>query len=617
MKDFSEALRAVPEEPGVYLMRDRDNTIIYVGKAINLRRRVRSYFTPSSHGKTAKVLAMVEHVDHFDYIVVDNEVEALVLESNFIKEHRPKYNILLRDDKQYPYIEIPREKFPRLLKVRHAGQDGGMYFGPFPNAYAVNDTIRLLQRLYSIRTCRLDFDRGQTLPRPCLNYFIGQCDAPCVGRADEAAYMARMDQVSELLKGQDQPLRTMLKEKMHAAAEALDFEKAAGFRDDLKNLDALQERQKVSFTGGQDADVIALARGTSQLTVQVFFVRGGRMVDSENFRINGEFQDDAGDVMSSFLKQFYLESPYVPAEILVDTMPTDGEAIRAFLSSKRGRKVVLRVPQRGDKMAMLKKAQDNAEEQLMKDERRAETKERNKDRGIQQLEEIVGRTLHRVEAYDISNISGVQNVGSMVVYAREKKIPKEYRKFRIRTVDGPDEYASQREMLERRFDHGLCDQAEGKTETGFGVFPDVILMDGGKAQVHIAEEVLAARGLSIPVIGLVKDDKHTTRALLFKGEEIVPDARSPLYRYLYAIQEEVHRFAIQYHRKMRSKEMVQSELDEIAGIGPKKRTALLKAFGSVKKMRAATVEALRDVPGISQKNAEAIRAYFDRSTDNG
>lgn len=610
MKDFSEALKQVPESPGVYLMRDKNNVIIYVGKAINLRRRVRSYFTPSSHGKSPKVLAMVEHVDHFEYIVVDNEVEALVLESNFIKAHRPHYNIILRDDKQYPYICIPQERYPRLLKVRQTKSDGGEYFGPFPNAYAVNDTIRLLQRLFGIRSCRLDFDHGARLRRPCLNYDLGQCPAPCVGLADEKEYAEQMDRVRDILKGNDRAVREQWTGEMHAAAENLEYERAARFRDALNNLDALQEKQKVTLARGEDCDVIAMARGTTQVILQVFFVRGGKVVDRRTFRLQEEFQESAEVILSSFLKQFYLEATYIPAEIYMETEPEDGDAIAAFLGDRKGHRVHLHVPRRGDKKELLRTAQANAEEQLTKAMAREARKERNKDAGIHALEAVVQRDLDRVEAYDISNVSGVQNVGAMVVFQRERKQPKEYRKFKIRTVEGPDDYASQREMLERRFDHGLHDAEEGKTLTGFGVLPSVVLMDGGKGHVHVAEEVLRERHLDIPVVGMVKDDHHITRALFYREEEWEMDPRSPLYEYLYAVQEEVHRFAIEYHRRLRSTEMMTSALDAIPGIGRKRRTALLRAFGSVAAIKKADVAELQAVDGMTKASAEAVAHYF-------
>lgn len=610
MKDFSEELKRVPESPGVYLMRDAHNVIIYVGKAVSLRRRVRSYFTPSSHGKSPKVLAMVEHVDHFEYIVVDNEVEALVLESNFIKQHRPHYNILLRDDKQYPYICIPQERYPRLLKVRQVKSDGAKYFGPFPNAYAVNDTIRLFQRLFGLRTCRLDFDRGARLKRPCLNYDLGQCPAPCVGLANEEDYLEQVYQVEEVLKGNDRTIRTQWTQEMVAASEALDYERAARFRDALYNLDALQEKQKVTLARGKDADVIAMARSGAQVIMQVFFVRGGKVVDRRTFRIQEEYQEEEKAILASFLKQFYLDATYIPGELFLAVMPEEETAISAFLSERKGRAVQLRVPKRGDKLALLRTAQANAEEQLTKALAREERKERNKDAGIRALETIVGRELSRVEAYDISNVSGVQNVGAMVVFHRERKEPKEYRKFKIQSVEGSDDYASQREMLSRRFAHGLRDRAEGKTNTGFGVLPSVILMDGGKGHVHVAEDVLRTQNLDIPVVGMVKDDRHVTRALFYKEREWELDTRSPLYHFLYVVQEEVHRFAITYHRRLRTSAMTQSVLDDIVGIGKKRRTALLRAFGSIEKIKEASVEDLSAVEGMTRSSAQAVWDYF-------
>lgn len=612
MKDFTNQLKELPHKPGVYLMFNVDNEVIYVGKAIDLFRRVHSYFTPSQRGKSPKVVAMVEKVDRFEYIVVENEVEALVLESNFIKEHDPYYNILLRDDKQYPYIHIPKETFPRILKVRQVGEDGGDYFGPFPNAYAVNDIIRLLQRIFKIRTCRLDFDAGQRLKRPCLNYFIDQCPAPCVDKADEGKYMAAMDEVRNFLKGKDGEIRAYLQSEMQSAAEELNFERAARFRDDLFHLDDLQERQKVTFTRRKDADVVAFARGVHHITIQVFFVRDGKLVDREHFEMKEAFQEEGGEIISSFLKQFYLQATYIPSQVLVGTLPVDQRAIEEFLSDRRGARVSILVPQRGDKRALVEMAQKNAEEELVKLERRTHRKNRSKDRGIKQLEDLLGlEGLDRVEAYDISNISGVQNVGSMVVFRREKKDPKEYRKFKIKTVEGPDEYASQREMVSRRFDHGLKDRAEGRSQqTGFGAFPDLILMDGGLGQVHLVEEILKGRDLSIPVVGMVKDDKHVTRALIYQEKEYSLDLSSSLYKYLYAVQEEVHRFAINYHRKLRSKDMVKSVLDEIPGIGPVRRQALLREFGSVEKIKKASLESLTKIKGMDRQSGQNVYAYF-------
>lgn len=617
MKDFSESLKDLPESPGVYLMYDAQGTIIYVGKAVNLRRRVRSYFAPNPKDHTPKVRAMVSHVDHFEYIIVENEVEALVLESNFIKEHAPKYNIILRDDKQYPFIKLTREKFPRLLKVRKIEDDGASYFGPYPNAYAVNDIIRLLQRVYKIRSCSLDLDAGKTLSRPCLNYYIDQCPAPCVGIADEEEYLKNIREVRDFLNGKDGKIRAMLKEKMEKAAKGLHFERAAHFRDDLYSLDELKAKQTVTFTSGKDADFVAFARGTAEITAEVFFVRDGKVVDRVHFSMDTPYQEEPGEIVSSFLKQFYFESVYVPGEILVETEPSDKEAIEKYLSQRMERKVEIRVPLRGDKRDLLDIVRGNAQEALVQNERRRDRRERNKDKGIKALEELLGLSdLDRIEAYDISNISGVQNVGSMVVFSRERKNPKEYRKFKIRTVEGPDEYASQREMLSRRFDHGLKDRAEGRsTTTGFGAFPSLILMDGGKGQVHLAEEILEERDLSIPVAGLVKDDKHQTRALFYREKEYPLDPSTPLYKYLYVIQEEVHRFAISYHRKLRNKDMVRSELDEIKGIGKKRRLGLLRAFGTVEGVKKASAEELAQADSMNAAAARAVYNHFHNESE--
>lgn len=613
MKDFSEELRNIPHRPGVYLMMNAKKEIIYVGKAIDLNHRVRSYFQTSRSGKSAKVLAMVDHVDSFDYILVENEVEALILESNFIKEHMPKYNILLRDDKQYPLVFIPKEKFPRLLKVRKITKDEGNYFGPFPSAQALNEAIRLFQRLYMIRTCNLDFDKGQTLDRPCLNYFIGQCPAPCVGLADEALYMAQIEKVRNFFRGKDQSIQDYLQAEMLEASKALDFERAAKFRDALFYLEDLMQKQKISSATEQDADIIAMARGDLTMTVQVYFMRNGKIVDRDHYLIHEEFEEKLSDVLASFLKLYYLDKQDIPGEILVETMPSDQEAILKFLSQKRGGKVQLRVPQRGKKSDLLDGVKVNAKEFLQRQERKIFKRERNRDRGIHALETLLQlKDLYRLEAYDVSNISGVANVGSMVVFYREKMEKKEYRKFKIQSVETMDEYASQREMLERRFDHGLKDKALGKTKTGFGFLPDLILMDGGKGQVNVCLEVLKERNLEIPVLGLVKDDKHRTRAFIYQNEEYPLDIRSPLYRFLYKIQEEVHRFALHYHHKLRTKEMVHSQLDEIFGIGEKRKEALLKEFVSVERIAQASLEELSAVASMNKKSAQAVFDYFHR-----
>lgn len=615
MRDFSEELKKLPRKPGVYLMKDAHDNIIYVGKAISLRNRVKSYFQ-NDHRAAPKVRAMVEHIDHFDYIVVDNEVEALILESNFIKEHRPKYNILLRDDKQYPYIKVTNEKFPRLLKVRRVLDDGAKYFGPYPNALAVNDVIQLLRRVYKIRTCRLNFDKGQTRKRPCLNYFIHQCDAPCVGKADENLYMENIGKVEAFLGGQTGEIKNLLETRMKEAAKELKFEQAAKYRDDLYQTERLMEKQSVTFAKDSDADLIASYRKEDLACVQIFFLRGGKVVDREHFMFYNVQGEETPTVLANFMKQFYLYMAYVPPQILIEEMPEDAEVLERYLSDKKGTKVTLHVPQRGAKHDLLEKVRLNAREMFDKEERRLEKRERDKNAGIRQLEELLGMDgIDRIEAYDISNISGVQNVGSMVVFNRERRNPKEYRKFKIRTVEGPDEYASQREMLTRRFRRARKAEEKGETQSGFGALPDLIIMDGGKGQVNLAKEIVENFGYFIPVMGLVKDEKHRTRGIIYKNEEILLEERSALYRYLYRIQEEVHRFAIEYHRKLRGQEMLRSELDEIPGIGPGRKKALMQKFRTLSNIKAASVEELAECEMISKKLAETIRTFFDQKEE--
>lgn len=610
MNDIKEALKILPDAPGVYLMHDSKDEIIYVGKAISLRRRVRQYFD-NNPNKGAKVEAMVSHIAYFEYIIVDNEVEALILESNLIKENRPKYNILLRDDKQYPYIKITSEKFPRIQKVRRVLEDGARYFGPFPNAYAVNDIIDLLRRIYKIRTCNLDFDKGQTLERPCLNFYIDRCDAPCVGKADEAAYDETIDQIAGFLAGNDEPLKDLLTEKMLAASEQQKYEIAASYRDHLISLAAITEKQKVTKTDLLDRDMIAMARGEKNACVQVFFVRNGAIVDREHFIVQDDYHDPAAEVFGAFLKQFYAESTYIPKEILLDQVPDDLHALEALFKKIRGSKVQVTIPKRGEKRQALDLVRQNAEDQLVQYERKHLKRERSRSQAIQDLEAVLGQgTMRRVECYDISNISGAQSVGAMVVFEDGEKANKEYRKFRIKNVEGPDDYASLREVLIRRFERGLKERQAGRTQTGFGRFPTMIMMDGGKGQVSAAEAALQALYLEIPVCGLVKDDKHRTRGIYYRGEEHRLFSNSPAYRLVFRIQEEAHRFALSYHRSLRSKAMKESVLDEIPGIGPVRKKALLQHFKSIDAIRRAGLEEIKEVDSINHKTALSVYHHF-------
>lgn len=614
MFNIKEELTKLPKAPGVYLMKDKEGEVIYVGKAKVLYNRVRSYFRKDSQ-KNAKVRAMVERIESFEYIIVGNEVEALVLESNFIKEKRPKYNILLRDDKSYPYIGIMNEKFPRVMKVRKVDKGKGEYFGPYPNALAVNDTVELIHDLFKIRNCRIDFDKGQRLDRPCLNYFIDRCQGPCVGKADEALYMEDIDKIKTYLKGDTRALTTRLEADMKAYAKDLNFEMAAKYRDYLEQIEILGEKQRVSKAGKGDIDLISFYRGDRNVSIQVFFIRSGKTVDAENFIMRDDFKESAGLVMASFLKQFYLDSSYIPKEILIEEEPVDKEAIEAFLTEKRGSKVTLRKPLIGDKVDMLKMVRLNAKDALIKYEEKKQKRERKLPLGLEMLmEEIDLGKANRIEAYDISNISGVQSVGSMVVFTNGIKDSKEYRKFKIKTIEGPDDYGSMREVLTRRFNRYEREKSTDK-RTGFGALPDLIMMDGGKGQVGVCQEVLDGFGLDVKVIGLVKDDKHRTRGIIYNNEEIMVKVSSPIYKFIYQIQEEAHRFAITYHRKLRQKAQTNSVLDEIPGIGKVRRRALFKHFRSLNNIKKAQVEDLAQVEGISQALAEDIYGFFHKKED--
>lgn len=607
MKDFKYELSMLPDLPGVYLMKDKDEQIIYVGKAKNLKNRVRSYFQSDSN-KSLKVIKMVEKIDHFEYIIVETEAEALVLESNFIKEHRPHYNILLRDDKQYPYIMITQEKFPRIMKVRQVKNDKNIYFGPYPNAFAVNDIIDLLQSIFKIRTCNLNFDKGARLKRPCLNYYIGKCDAPCVGKADEAVYMDNVQSVIDFLKGKEDKLNSYLKNKMIEFSKELKFEKAAEYRDYLVSIQSLMERQKVTNVNANNIDIVAMYKKANFACIQIYFMRDGKIVDREHFIMDDSWNDNDNEIMTSFIKQFYLTTTYVPREILVDNIPDDLDLLEGLLKDKMERKVEIKKPLRGQKVDLLNLASANAKKMMEEFLQKRDERERKKNLGLKMLEKTLAITpIDRIEAYDISNTSGVNSVGSMVVYEEGQKAKKEYRKFKIRTVKGPDDYASMEEVLTRRFRRAI--QAETR-ESGFGRLPDLIIMDGGKGHVNIAEEVIKSFGLDIKVVGLAKDEKHRTRALVLDDKEIDLDRNSAVYRFLYGIQEEVHRFALDYHNKLRTSSITTSELSKIDGLGKKRIEALYKHFKSFKAIKEASIEELSRCPGINKKVAENIYRYF-------
>ena len=610
MFNINEELKKLPQKPGVYLMLNDVDEIIYVGKAINLRRRVHQYFD-KSHKGSLKVNAMVKNIKRFEYIVVDNEVESLVLESNLIKENRPRYNILLRDDKQYPYIKITNESFPRVLKVRKIGKDDGKYFGPYPNAYAVNDIIDLFHEVYRIRDCNLNFDKGQFLKRPCLNYFIDRCEGPCVHKASEEKYMNQIAEVEKFLKGKEESSLKNLEKSMKEASEDLNFELAAKIRDRIENISVILEKQKVSNIASLDMDLISLARGEGLICAQVFFMRNGKIIDREHFFIEDDFHEVDGEVMSSFMKQFYIDLTYVPKTILVDILPNEVEGLESFLSEKRGNKVEIRQPQRGEKVDLMKLVRRNAKEVLQGQIMRQFRRERNRSEALVELEEITEiEHIERIECYDISNTSGVQSVWSMVVFTDGVKDPKEYRKFKIKSVEGPDDCASHREVLTRRFKRGITEHQQGNLKTGFGKLPDMVLMDGGKGQVNIATGVLEELNLDIPVLGLVKDEFHKTRGLVYKNKEYPLKTNTNLYRFLYQIQEEAHRFALDYHKNLRQKSLKKSELDEIPNIGEVRKRELLKHFKTIRNIKKASVEDLLEVPKITKPVAQSVFNFF-------
>lgn len=617
MFNIEEELKKLPDEPGVYIMKDKTGEIIYVGKAISLKKRVRQYFQ-SPRNNPPKVNAMVSHIAEFEYIIVDNEVEALILEANLIKKHKPKYNILLRDDKQYPYIKVTtNEKFPRVIKTRSVLKDGAKYFGPYPNAYAVNDTIDIIRNLYPIRTCNINFDKNPKKTRPCLNYYIGRCLGPCLGNVDHDRYMEMIDEIIMFLSGKEDKLIEIIEEKMKKASQELDFESAAKYRDQMNSLKIILEKQKVVSTSSLiDQDVIGMARGVEDVCIQVFFIRSGKIVGREHFILSDNYNERRSEILSSFIKQFYLGTAYVPKEILVEEEIEDMDIISRWLSQKRGNKVIIRVPKRGEKSELMEMVRKNAMDMLKQDGDRLLTERQRNEETLEKFRDILGLdvTPYRIEAFDISNISGVNSVGSMVVFEHGKPKKSDYRRFRIKTVTAPDDYRSMEEVLRRRFTRGIKEreiEADSKLDLkGFSSFPDLIMIDGGKGQVNVAIDVLQDLNLDIPVCGLVKDDFHKTRGIIYNNKEINIEVDSSVFRLIYAIQEEAHRFAISYHRSLRSKDMFKSELDDIKGIGEKRKMALLRHFQSIDNIRKASVQELSEVEGMNKKAAEEVYNYF-------
>ena len=609
--DIQEELKKLPGRPGVYIMHDEKDHIIYVGKAISLKNRVRQYFQ-SSRNKGIKIEQMVTHIHRFEYIVTDSELEALVLECNLIKEHRPKYNTMLMDDKTYPFIKVTtNEAFPRVILSRRMLKDKARYFGPYTSAQAVRDTIDLIHKLYHVRSCNRNLPRDTGKERPCLNYYIRQCDAPCQGYISQEEYRKRIDEVIRFLNGNYDGILKELEEKMNAASEALEFEKAIEYRELLNSVKKVAQKQKITDSSGDDRDVLAVASEEEDAVVQVFFIRGGRLIGRDHFYLRISKGDSASEILDSFIKQYYAGTPYIPGELMLQEEVEDQELLETWLTAKREQKVILKIPKKGTKEKLVELAAENARLVLSKDKERLK---REEGRTIGAVKEIAGLLgiggINRMEAYDISNTNGFESVGSMVVYERGKPKRNDYRKFKIRGIKGADDYGSMREVLTRRFTHGLRERRENAELGKFTVFPDLILMDGGKGQVNVALQVLEELHLDIPVCGMVKDDHHRTRGLYYQNEEIPIDRSSEAFRLITRIQDEAHRFAIEYHRQLRGKGQVHSILDDIEGIGPARRKALMRHYLSLDAIREASVEELARIPSMNEKAAESVYKFL-------
>ena len=615
MFQIEEELKKLPARPGVYIMHDERDAIIYVGKAVSLRNRVRQYFQ-SSRNKGAKIEQMVTHIARFEYIVTDSELEALVLESNLIKEHRPKYNTMLKDDKNYPFIKVTvQEAYPRVLFARQMKKDKNRYFGPYTSGGAVKDVIELLRKLYQVRSCSRNLPRDCGKDRPCLYYHMKQCTGPCTGQVDQKQYRENIQKVIRFLNGDFQDTIDELTDKMMTASEEMRFEDAAGYRDLIQSIRKIGERQKITAYGEEDRDIIAAAMDESldlkeqDAVVQVFFMRSGRMIGRDHFYLRVARGDTRSQVLSSFLKQYYAGTPFIPREIMLHTDIEDREIIEEWLSSRRKQKVHIVIPKKGTKEKIVELAWENARMVLEKDRERIRREEGRTIGAVHEVEEWLGLTgLVRMEAFDISNISGFESVGSMVVYEKGKPKRSDYRKFRIRSVQGPNDYASMEEVLTRRFTH----ESNGEFDS-FARMPDLLLMDGGRGQVNIALGVLEKLGIEIPVCGMVKDDNHRTRGLYYNNVEIPIDTNSEGFRLITRIQDEAHRFAIEYHRSLRSKEQVHSVLDDIPGIGERRRKALMRRFRSIEAIRDASEEELAQTESMNAGSAKQVYDFFHRS----
>lgn len=612
MFDIQEELKKLPARPGVYIMHDEKDAIIYVGKAISLRNRVRQYFQ-TSRNKGAKIESMVTHIARFEYIVTDSELEALVLECNLIKEHRPKYNTMLKDDKSYPFIKVTvNEAFPRVLFARRMKKDKAKYFGPYTSAGAVKDVIELVQKLYHIRTCNRNLPRDIGKERPCLFYHIHQCHGPCQGKVSQDEYRSQIQGALKFLNGDSDDIFRELEEKMQLASEELRFEDAVEYRDLCNSIRKIKERQKITSYGEEDKDVVAMAMEETDAVVQVFFIREGKLIGRDHFYLKVAQGDSRAQVLSSFLKQFYAGTPFIPREVMLQDEIEDGAIIQEWLTQRRGQRVYLRVPKKGTKEKLVELAAENASMVLSKDKERIKREEGRTIGAVKEIESWIGlKGVQRIEAYDISNISGFESVGSMVVYEKGKPKRSDYRKFKIKWVQGPNDYASMEEVLTRRFTH-----ESDKEYDSFSLLPDLIMMDGGRGQVNVALKVLEKLNLQIPVCGMVKDDHHRTRGLYYRNQEIPIDTSSEGFRLITRIQDEAHRFAIEFHRSLRSKEQVHSVLDEIPGIGPARRKALMRKFKSLEAVRDASLEELTQTETMNERSARQVYEFFHVTEEN-
>lgn len=623
MFNFEEELKKLPRKPGVYIMRDDKDVILYVGKAINLHNRVRSYFRENI-GRGPAIDQMVSLIARFEYIVTDSELEALVLENNLIKENSPKYNTLLKDDKTYPYIKVTvGEDYPRILFSRTMKKDKSRYFGPYTSAAAVKDTIELLNKLYQLRTCNRVLPRDTGLERPCLNYHIKQCLAPCQGYVSKEEYRQQVAGALEFLNGNYSPILKDLEEKMNKAAEELEFEEAARYRDLLSSVRQVSQKQKITEGVGEDKDILALYQDETEAVVQVFFVRDGKLIGREHYYMTHVPENNKPAILQDFVKQFYAGTPFIPRELMLQYEIEDAELIEKWLSERKGSRVYLKVPKIGSKEKLVELAAQNAKLVLSQDREKLKREEGRTIGAVKEISDLLQLPLTgtaRMEAYDISNINGFENVGSMVVYEKGKPKRSDYRKFKIKSVSGPDDYACMREVLTRRFRHGMeeskeLEEQEMDQEYGsFTKFPDLILMDGGRGQVNIALSVLEELGINIPVCGMVKDDNHRTRGLYYHNIELPIDTHSEGFKLITRIQDEAHRFAIEYHRSLRSKTQVKSVLDDILGVGPARRKALMRHFKSLEEIRQATVEELMEIPEMNERTAEEIVTFFASQT---